>query len=202
MDASTASAYRLTIRMHPLPMNKQTFPIRNCFLIAVTRRLALLFAALGLCVRGMEARAEAEATEYDLKAAFLCNFVQFVKWSGGASSTVGILGDDPFEGKLQKALRGKLGIKRSRRPEDLKTCQIVFVSKSERGNVGAILSSLEGTNVLTVGDMDGFAKQGGVIGFTMDGDKVRFEINEGAARRAGLELSSRLLKLASRIYKS
>lgn len=162
----------------------------------------LLFAFLAVRFCGLELRAESETTEYDLKAAFLVNFVQFVKWPGSASATVGILGDDPFEGKLQKVLHGKLGIRRSRRPEDLKNCQIIFISKSERGNVGAILSSLEGANVLTVGDMEGFARQGGIIGLTMDGDRVRFEINTAAARRAGLEISSRLLKLASRVFNS
>ncbi len=183
-------------------MNKHTSPTRDCFLIALKTRIVLLLAFFGIGFCGLELRAESEATEYDLKAAFLMNFVQFVKWPGGASATVGILGDDPFEGKLQKVLHGKLGIKRSRRPEELKNCQIIFISKSERGNVGAILSSLEGTNVLTVGDMEGFARQGGIIGFTMDGDRVRFEVNTSAARRSGLEISSRLLKLASRIFSS
>ena len=99
-------------------------------------------------------------------------------------------------------LQGRLRIKRSKQPEELKTCQIVFVSKSERGNVNGIIASLGEANVLTVGDSDGFARQGGVIGFTMDGDKVRFEINSAAARRAGLVISSKLLQLASRVFNS
>ena len=56
--------------------------------------------------------------------------------------------------------------------------------------------------MLTVGETDGFARQGGTIGFTMEGDRVRFEINTRAAQRAGLEISSRLLRLASRVIGS
>lgn len=143
-------------------------------------------------------RAETVMPEYDLKAEFLCKFVQFVKWPKGGNGTIGILGDDPFSGKLQ----GKLKVKHSKQPEDLKGCQIVFVSKSERGNVSGIIAALGEGNVLTVGDSAGFASQGGVIGFMMDGDRVRFEINTGAARRAGLIISSKLLQLASRVFSS
>ena len=169
-------------------------------MLAALLRLFLIAAFWNPGVRSGELRAESAVTEYDLKAEFLCKFVQFVKWPGGGSGTIGILGDDPFGGKLEKALQGKLSIKRSHKPEDLKNCQIVFVSKSERGNVSGIIASLGEAHVLTVGDSAGFASQGGVIGFTMDGDKVRFEINAAAARRAGLAINSQLLNLASRKF--
>ncbi len=139
------------------------------------------------------------ASEYDLKAAYLYNFVQFIKWPAGGSGTIGVLGDDPFGGKLETALQGKLNVKRSRRPEDLRGCKVVFIANSERGSVAGILASLAGTNVLTVGECEGFVRQGGIIGFTMEGEKVRFEINTRAAQRGGLAISSRLLKLASRV---
>lgn len=139
------------------------------------------------------------ASEYDLKAAYLYNFVQFVKWPAGGSGTIGVLGDDPFGGKLEAALQGKLSVKRSRKPEDLRGCKVVFISNSERGSVAGILASLAGTSVLTVGECEGFVKQGGIIGFIMDGEKVRFEINTRAAQNGGLQISSRLLKLASRV---
>lgn len=105
------------------------------------------------------------------------------------------MGEDPFDGALDK-----MSVKRSKRIEDLKDCQIVFVAKSEQGNVSAILASLEGTSILTVGESEGFAKQGGVIGLVMEGDKVRSEINTSAARRAGLGIDLRLLKFASRVF--
>lgn len=159
----------------------------------------LLAAAAWLLGCGSVALCGQTASEYDLKAAYLYNFVQFVKWPAGGSGVVGVLGDDPFGGKLEAALQGKLSVKRSRKVDDLRNCKVVFIANSERGSVAGILASLAGTSVLTVGESDGFAKQGGIIGFTMEGEKVRFEINTRAAQNGGLAISSRLLKLASRV---
>ena len=155
--------------------------------------------------------ARAQYSEYEVKAGLLGNFVQFVKWPAkafpdpGSPFTICIVGSDPFGGYLERAVGGqtvnghKVTIKHSRRPDDLKSSQVVFVSKSERSRAGEILGGLQGANVLSVGETEDFARQGGVINFTMEGDKVRFEINTGAAQRAGLELSSKLLRLGKPI---
>jgi YfiR/HmsC-like len=137
-------------------------------------------------------------SEYDLKAAFVTSFVQFVNWPGGSGApiTIGILGDDPFRGGLEKqAGLQSISIRRSRRIEDLKSCNVIFVARSERGRTAEIASALGNAPVLTIGDYDNFAREGGMIGFYLDGGKVRFEINQGAAKRAGLGLSSKLLRL-------
>src|SRR5205823_6896892 len=99
-----------------------------------------------------------------------------------APITIGILGDDPFGGALDRAIRGqsaggrRLALKHVRSISELKNCQLVFISKSEQGRVGEVLGSLGGASILTVGESDGFARQGGAIGFMMEGDKVRFEV--------------------------
>lgn len=181
--------------------------LRTSLLVGYAIRVLLLGTFWTAGFRGREARAQSAAySEYEVKAAFLFNFVQFVKWpASGGQITIGILGDDPFGGALEKTVKGesvdgrKLTIKRARKAEDLKGCQIVFVANSEAGNLNAILATLAGMNVLTVGELDGFVKQGGAIGFISSGGKVRFEINTGAAQRAGLSISSRLLKLASKV---
>lgn len=154
----------------------------------------LVIVAFG-SLAGPVGRVHAEQTmeEYEAKAKFLANFVQFVTWPGASTRTVGVLGDDPFGGKLENAFGGRWTVKRSRRADDLKNCQIVFVAKSERG----ALASLADAHVLTVGEGAGFAKQGGVIGFTFEREMVRFEINMGVAKRAQLGISAKLLKLAS-----
>ena len=147
---------------------------------------------------GVEVSAQGPGiSEYDVKAAFLNKFSQFVKWPGSRPGmTVGILGEDAFGDALERMMK----VRRSKRVEDLKGCQIIFISKSERGNIGAILESLAGANILTVGETEGFAKQGGAIGFVLVGSTVRFEINAGAARRAGLNIDSQLLRLAVRVF--
>ncbi len=182
--------------------------MRKSLLLGTAIRVLLLGSVWTAGLGRREGRAESAAySEYEIKAAFLFNFVQFVKWppTSGGQMTIGILGDDPFGGALERTIQGesvngrKLAVRRARKAEDLKGCQIVFVSNSEGGNLSAILATLAEANVLTVGEQDGFVKQGGTIGFTSGGGKVRFEINTGAARRASLEISSRLLKLASRV---
>lgn len=167
----------------------------------------LALAAL-LAVTSLPRIACAQVSEYELKAAFLSNFTQFVKWpakalgDAGAPFSIGVLGDDPFGGALEKIVQGqavsgrRIAIRRGRRADDVRSCQIVFISKSERGRIAEHIAGLQGAAMLTVGETEQFTRQGGAIGFTMEGDKVRFEINSGAAQRAGLELSSRLLKLA------
>lgn len=165
--------------------------------IAGARRFLGLLLPFAICAAPL--RAETPAAEYASKAASLALFPDYVKWPATADApiTIGIFGDDPFGGALDK-----LNPKRSRRLDDLKGCRIIFVTKSEGENVDAILASLGGEGVLTVGESEGFAKQGGVIGFVIEGNKVRFEINTGAARRAGLGIDLRLLKLAVRVFSS
>ncbi|MEA3212606.1 MAG: hypothetical protein QOE70_5663 [Chthoniobacter sp.] len=179
-------------------MNSPTCCGWKGFLRKTIARSLLLCLFWSLAVCGNELQAQTAVPENVAKAAILAKFPDFVKWpaASGSSITFGILGDDPFSGALDSMVK----VKRSRRVEDLKGCQIVFIPKS--GNVGGALSSLAGMNVLTVGESDGFAKQGGIIGFVIEGDKVRFEINTGAATRAGININSRLLKLAIRTFSS
>ncbi|MDD5262644.1 MAG: YfiR family protein [Methylacidiphilales bacterium] len=152
-------------------------------------------------------RAEAQSKEYQLKAAFLYNFAQFVKWPTSSFATsdtpfyIGVLGDDPFEGALEKIIQGesidnhRLAIIRSQRVEDLKDCQLLFISKSEDGHVGQILSSLDARPILMVSEIGGFAQSGGAINLYLQEGKVRFSINPEAAQRRGLRISSQLLSL-------
>lgn len=189
------------------PISPKACRMRKSLLVGTVIRVLLLGTVWTAGFGGREGRAQSAAySEYEIKAAFLFNFAQFVKWpASGGQMTIGILGDDPFGGALEKTVKGesvdgrKLTIRRARKAEDLKGCQIVFVANSEGGNLNAILAALAGANVLTVGELDDFVKQGGAIGFTSSGGKVRFEINTGATQRAGLNISSRLLKLASRV---
>ncbi len=145
--------------------------------------------------------------EYQLKAAFLFNFAQFVKWPSaaftkeGAPFCIGILGDDPFGSTLEETIQGEnidnhpLTVIRARRIEELKDCQMIFVSRSEEGRVGEILSELDSKPVLTVSEMESFTRSGGDIDFYLAEGKVRFEINPQSARRCGLKISSQLLNL-------
>lgn len=89
-----------------------------------------------------------------------------------------------------------LTIKRLKWGQNLRTCHILFICSSQRKHVPQIIESLKGASVLTVGEMEQFTQQGGIINFTMEENKVRFEINTEAAGAARLRISSKLLSLA------
>jgi hypothetical protein len=151
--------------------------------------------------------ANAQSREYQIKAAFLYNFAQFIDWPSAAFANtnapfnIGILGDDPFDGSLDETIQDetinghKIVAVRSQQIEDLKNCQIIFVCKSEKKHVAEILTELDSKPILTVSEIDGFAQRGGSINFFLAGTKVRFEINPVAAQSDGLKISSQLLSL-------
>jgi hypothetical protein len=146
--------------------------------------------------------------EYQIKAVFLFNFAHFVEWPASAfpnSQTplvIGILGEDPFGPYLDETVRGEtvndrpLVVRRYRSVEEVTTCHILFISRREEGRLKSILESLRGRSVLTVSDVDRFARRGGMIRFVTDHHRIRFRINLEAARAAGLTLSSKLLRPA------
>lgn len=171
--------------------------------------LLLLLAGWSLPIwEGYAHSEELSASEYQIKAAFLYNFVQFIEWPASAFKDAHsdfflcVLGDDPFGTVLERTISGKivkgrsLAVKQSGRLHDLTDCQLMFISSSERGHLTEILDMLADSSVLTVGDTDQFAYLGGMINLYVAENKVRFEINPHAAERSGLKISSKLLKLA------
>jgi hypothetical protein len=153
---------------------------------------------------------EFQPTEYQIKAAFLFNFAKFVEWPPAAFAeatspmVIGILGENPFGDDLERTIRGKtinnrpLVIKEFRSPAEATNCHVLFISTSEKQRLPEILKSLHGTSVLTVGETDRFTETGGMINFVAEGNKIRFQINEVAAKSAGLKISSKMLSLSSR----
>lgn len=146
------------------------------------------------------------ATESEVKAAFLFNFARYVEWPDSNEDrpiTIGVLGDEDFPPVLERVVRGKevrdreVQVKRLRDTDDLRSCHIVYIGSDQAARQGEIRQSLSGASVFSVADFGGFAEAGGTANFVRSGNKVRFEINEGVARQAGLKVSSRLLRLAT-----
>ena len=148
------------------------------------------------------------ATEYQIKAAYIYNFAKFVDWPSKAFPNanspiiIGVLGEDPFGDALEQAVKDKtvngrkLQVKRFDNVRNVEHCHILFISASEKMRLSKALERAKGLNVLTVSDIGGFARRGGIIGFTTERNKVGFEINVDAAKKAELTVSSQLLKLA------
>ena len=143
-----------------------------------------------------------------VKAVFLFNFAQFVEWppeafpSPTSPMVIGVLGDDPFGPLLDEAVNREvvkhheLVVQRFRRVEEIRTCHILFISRSEVKSLEGILAKLNGRAILTVGDSDEFAVRGGMIRFLTADNRVRMRINLKAAKAAGLTVSSNLLRAA------
>ena len=148
--------------------------------------------------------------EYDLKALFVYNFAQFVEWppeafpSATTPLVIGVLGQDRFGKNLDDltqsatASHRRLKIERSRRFADVQNCHILFIDQSESANLDEILRKCRGKPILTVSDIEGFSRRGGMIEFITDQKekKIRLRINNSAVKDAHLAISSKLLKLA------
>jgi hypothetical protein len=146
--------------------------------------------------------------EYQIKAAFLFNFTRFVDWPPSAFTderspfSICVIGADPFGGDLDEIVRGEtahgrsLVVIRPGRVEELPACHIVYVSRSEAPRLAAIRAALNGKPVLSVSDAGEFIASGGIVRFDTASGKIRLSINHDAAKRAGLTLSSKLLRSA------
>jgi hypothetical protein len=160
--------------------------------------LACAFAVAG-AARG--ACAQTVPLEYQVKAAYLFNFAKFVDWPAALSSgplVICVAVPNPFGMVLEETVHGETI---SGRPIVQKTiaapepgCHVVFVPRG--ASASAYIGASRGIPVLIVGETPHFIADGGMINFVIDGGTVRFEINQDAASRAGLQISSRLLRLA------
>lgn len=144
--------------------------------------------------------------EYQLKAAFLFNFIKFVDWpSGSGPIKVGVLGKDPFEGELKKLEAKKVGgraiqVAPVKDAADAKNFDVVFVADAALQK--PLLAAVAGKPVLTISDTPDFAKNGGGITLVSSRNRLRFQINQGSLKKARLKASSKLLGLATKVYDS
>lgn len=166
-------------------------------------RLALVLGLLSSVASAQQ------SLEYQVKAAFLLNFTKFIEWPpeafAAADSPIAIciLGEDPFGAAIERLVLGEVvngrnvAVRTLRSPPPPRSCQVVFFSSSEK-EVAKTLRAL-GPAVLSVGEGDEFLRNGGMIAFVIEERRVRFNIDQAAAERAGLTLSARLLNVAKSV---
>ena len=167
-------------------------------------------ACLGLISAPVARGEESPPSEYQLKAAFLFNFAKFAEWPSEAFTNatspivIGVLGTNRFVSDLEQTVRNKtinnrlLLVREIQSPTEATNCHILFISASEK-RLPEIFAALRGASVLTVGDeTEGFIEAGGMINLVVYEKKIRFQINNDAARNARLKISSKLLSLAVR----
>jgi hypothetical protein len=176
--------------------------LRSCLWACTASAIALL------TVSGLAGAEKPNPTEYQVKAAFLFNFVKFVEWPVASFSradaplVIGVLGEDPFGEDLDRILRNRsinghaLQLKRFPSGQDPAGCHLVFISESEKARAPEVVRTLRASNVLLVSELEGFLELGGMIRFYLESDTVKFEINPRSAERAGLKMSSKLMGVA------
>lgn len=148
------------------------------------------------------------AKEHEVKAAFLYNFAKFVTWPDKAFTTpeaplvIAVLGKDPFGQILDNTLKAKkigareIRVERYASIAAIRSPHVLFVGNSELATLPEIVDACRGKPILLVGDMEDFAHKGGVVNFYIEKANVRFAISIEAAKKAHLQISSQLLKLA------
>jgi len=174
------------------------------------RLLFCFFLGIGSGFRGAgpdQTKPIEPALAYRIKAAFLYHFAQFSTWPeevlGDAATPIRlcILGKNPF-GDTLKQLEGKtvhnrpLEIRHLPAGTSAQGCHVVFMGPMPVQMLKTTLAQLQHRPVLTVGEGEDFLKQGGIVRLIEEKNRIQFEINVTAARRAGLQLSTRLLRLA------
>ena len=174
--------------------------------MAASVRAVLCLMAIAFGMGASAARAADDLPEYRLKAAFLYNFALFTEWPAdvGATLRLCVFGADPFGGELD-GLQGKpiggrsLAVQHKTALDALKDCQIVFIAPAAANQLPRVLETLDGQTVLTVADSPGAARQGVALNMSVSQNKVSFEANLRAARAAKVNLSSKLLRLATEV---
>ena len=166
-----------------------------------------LATCLTLCVLGSVGVAQA-ATEYEVKTAFIFNFLRFTEWPPEALKDnifrLCVLGRDPL-GDALNALRGKqiqgrdLQIIQVGTSLDALACHAVYIAPSEQPRLSTILATSATRPILTLSDVDQFVAKGGMIGLTLVDERVRFEVSLIVARESKLRINSQVLKLAHRV---
>ena len=153
--------------------------------------------------------AESSASEYAVKAAMIYKITKFVSWPEAAF----IREDSPLnicmaeESPFAKAMNSLKGRKVKGHKVEIITfkefsavqaqCQVLIVSHKKARQVDAMIAGISDRPILTIGDSEGFAEQGGIIGLQQEQSRISFAINVAASERVGLKISAQLLQLAT-----
>jgi hypothetical protein len=175
--------------------------------------VAILVAQFAVSISPAMAQTDGEIPlinrEYSIKAVFLYHFSTYTEWpegkhpASGEPFVIGVFPTDPFGAVLDQIAQTRrvedhpIVIRRLSSLEGVKECHILFLRRSVKAEeLNAVLKAVHGASVLVVGETEGFAEQGGMVEFFVEGNKVRFIINVKMTRFEDLKVSSKLLSLA------
>jgi hypothetical protein len=152
------------------------------------------------------AAGKSASVELHVKAAYLFNFGRYIEWPQQTNDVIiGVIGRDPIVEILEKTIAGKTikgrpyRVKVFGRTDPVEHCEILFLPRSEARYAASLVAALAGRAILTVSDVESFSKDGGMVEFLLLDDTLKFDINVAAAEKAGLKISSELLRVAHEI---
>jgi hypothetical protein len=179
-------------------------------------RLTLLAFALGWPLYGAAQSTAPAVSERSVKAAFLYKFAGYVQWpesesAGDSPIVIGVLGNGDFADELAEITAGRTVSNRPisirRLDEDdpaagLEALDVLFIGEEERDELPRVLAATSQRPILTVAEFAGAIAEGAIINFTVDAERVRFEVSLYAAEVSGLRLNARLLAVAQHVYEA
>lgn len=181
-------------------------PIKILSRLGVRLRYRLITLFIGL-VLSTQLLAVTHINEYQVKAAFLYNFIAFTQWPDDIDQTLNLClyGKDYFGQEIDKLQArvvddNNINVLRLTSLEKSKECHVLFISKSAIDNLPNILASVEGEPILTIADSPGTARKGVIINMSLTQNKITFEVNLESARNVRINLSARLLQLATKVH--
>ena len=151
----------------------------------------------------------AQYTETEIKAVYLERFTRFIEWPKPAASAdasqpfvLGIVGENPF-GSTLNGIYKNIKIKNRNvliafysNKAQIRKCDLLYISPSEKDNVESILAGIAEKPILTVGDSKGFAEKGVHINLYRKNNKLYYEINESALLKSGFTVWAQLMSSA------
>lgn len=162
----------------------------------LAKALAALWLALALPV----AARDEEATEYALKAVLYYRLSQFVYWPDDKPApkpmSLCVVGKNPFGNALTQLNQSSGNAEIQLAPGDIAACQMIFIPRSEAANLASWLERAAPRQLVTVSDIPGFARAGGMIELPLEGERVGIVINRRTAQKKGFEFNAQLLRLA------
>ncbi len=177
-------------------------------------RRRLYIAALCLCGVAAQGLAQdtARISERSVKAAFLYKFASYVQWPDtdaktDAPITIGVIGATDFARELAEITANRtvssrpISVRRLTTANSLDGLEILFIAKEERDHLSQVLAAARDRPILTVTESEGGLSSGSIINFTLDQDRVRFEVSLYAAEKSQLRLNARLLAVAQEVHR-
>jgi hypothetical protein len=172
------------------------------------RAIALAGCLLLLALNSGVAQGE-DNIEFKIKTAYLYNFTKFIAWPEKISSTFDlcIIGDSPIKSMLaslenKTVLDKPIRIRYFDSVNQIADCHIAYFERVEPPDgvtMNTILLASQLNKTLTVSSQDRFAEQGGMIGFVLEDEKLKLHINLPAIKRQGLNISAKLIEVASQV---